>query len=1312
MPASTASPSPVMTPYPPAAPTAGPSRNRPANTGQSLADLYNSRYAQEHAGSSTSTARNVTSTSLADIYNKRHNEENRKEKTSSNSLADLYNKVYEDEQQGRDDSPVEIRRPQAATTSKIGPLAIAGPSTSSAARLASYNRQSQPLSIDDSDEETPEPPSLLPSEPDELEEKGDDVEDDDVELQSTARSQDGGRSRTRSGSISEHAGGSQVVYVPRSSIPRRGALGVSAPRLHMDSDDEDSDVPGTPEPELPNASGASSNAPLARPHPSPSKLVVHSSSSRTSDLDSEQSMPPIGPHDRKGKAVQRLLESTQEEDSLNSLLRSDSASLRAGADADALARIFQTNVASSDAHSTDETPEDVVVISDSEDDRTLTGHASRQQSVDDEARASTSRSVSNEPRSAAGGEAVVVLPSSQNMTERVAEDRASAEATRPRSASASAAGPSSSQRQQPSDKRGAQSEPERVAGAASDTESDAPIITDARIVEVQANDSSSARATPGNASDSDMQRRYPKRARNVTDYNVKRIFERYDRAQSAYAVSTPTYAPAPAPTKAKKQPLPVVKAAPEFIDALRSKSTNKATAGTVPSSFADFLRGRVNSDRATAAVRAAALTGSPVTMPSKLSDAEAREITDEQLLSTALWNVSVRTDDRASLWQLKPSTRRWLGISNSSRSDTNTDGATTPSLPDGEKGPPLNLKLRDLLLSHTGPAPNPLDLRDDLQSFDSAGSIGRAKDAEYLESAARRIRLGRAYKLPLPDTLQLFADMEHKEWVRVDDDVTDAGHLAEDWKAREEGKIMVEVENSDWIQSQYDHAGRKRVSRILPESGGEIKMYFDLKQSEAALPEEEESQGVKIVRRQSPKKSPRLASVGPRREPSDAEAESDVEMHVVDDATPSPEAGPSGTRSGLMAVEPMLETSESPLPGLGLDVSNAPAKRPEPTAVPAAATKTQTITAAASSAKGPVKSHSNATKVSSSSTSKPASTSTSVAKSPAATKPKATTSSKGRRDLLSYFTTQSTVPQLPKPPKISKPASSALTSTTSTKPSAPPAPTKATVSASAKAKGKARARTNFEDADNFEVFPHSSLGSGSQVVVDLTHSSSASESMAAPQERIHFPCPSIAASSSKRTAADQQAEVVKKKTIGLGGERKAVLVKEANLGAEQRKQAEREREEEEELSLWNTEDEEELNNNVDGVRVELPALGKAVKRKRISNKPLGDSSDARKASKQTHPSSSTAAKVAAAFRSPTKIKPSTGTSKTKSSIEKVELPAATPSPTRNGWKGISGWYTNTRDAFSPTPDNREEQKKEKQARLDTILRQQGKHKHR
>ncbi len=85
MPAFASSPSPVMTSYPTNAhagssSAAGPSRHRTVNAGQSLADLYNTRHAQESSGPSTAAA---SSSSLTDLYNQAYKKEKRKAKPSS-----------------------------------------------------------------------------------------------------------------------------------------------------------------------------------------------------------------------------------------------------------------------------------------------------------------------------------------------------------------------------------------------------------------------------------------------------------------------------------------------------------------------------------------------------------------------------------------------------------------------------------------------------------------------------------------------------------------------------------------------------------------------------------------------------------------------------------------------------------------------------------------------------------------------------------------------------------------------------------------------------------------------------------------------------------------------------------------------------------------------------------------------------------------------------------------------------------------------------------------------------------------------------
>ena len=99
-------------------------------------------------------------------------------------------------------------------------------------------------------------------------------------------------------------------------------------------------------------------------------------------------------------------------------------------------------------------------------------------------------------------------------------------------------------------------------------------------------------------------------------------------------------------------------------------------------------------------------------------------------------------------------------------------------------------------------------------SYDEPG-IGitfSPKDATELKSASRRLRLGRAYKQHLPDTLRPFADMENQEWVRLEEYLLEVRLRAQEQREREQGRIMVEMDTGDTTRTQYDHFGRKRVS--------------------------------------------------------------------------------------------------------------------------------------------------------------------------------------------------------------------------------------------------------------------------------------------------------------------------------------------------------------------------------------------------------------------------------------------------------------------------------------------------------------------
>ncbi len=95
--------------------------------------------------------------------------------------------------------------------------------------------------------------------------------------------------------------------------------------------------------------------------------------------------------------------------------------------------------------------------------------------------------------------------------------------------------------------------------------------------------------------------RYPRRARNVTDYNVKRRFERFEYEQAQLREANE--ATSTRPVTHKKMSLPVVMAPPDFFDALRSGKGKKSAAGGAEKtgSFADYLMDKVKTSSSSSA---------------------------------------------------------------------------------------------------------------------------------------------------------------------------------------------------------------------------------------------------------------------------------------------------------------------------------------------------------------------------------------------------------------------------------------------------------------------------------------------------------------------------------------------------------------------------------------------------------------------------------------------------------------------------------------------------------------------------------------
>jgi len=837
-----------------------------------------------------------------------------------------------------------------------------------------------------------------------------------------------------------------------------------------------------------------------------------------------------------------------------------------------------------------------------------------------------------------GGDAVAALDSSANpMRKETAEEREASEEMR---------GPTSSSRvsQVQGDVRA-----KPIAGMVVDP--DAPIIVDERLAEDPAAHSSAA-ATPGMVSDGDWQRRYPKRARNVTDYNVKRAFERYERAKSEEIRSTQMDNSKPKKgSMSGKKPLPVVVASPAFFDAFQSQSTTKeAGRNAESSSFAAFLLAKAQSSASAASVLASnAVTLRSTDTPVGLTEAQAREIPDRGLDPAALWDIPVRTDDVGSLFQLKPSTRRWLGIAGPNRQANIECEVNVLDLPKARPIQERKRKLSSFIATHCSARAHLDRLPAVLDMFSDTALIGRARDAVTMESASRRIRLGRAVKLPLPATLRPIADMEHQEWVRLEENLPEISRMAEDWKLREQGHIMVDEEDADWIHTQLDITGRRRFSKLTCVTGGELRIYYDLHNDEPDKPDEADVpknriKRIKVVRRSSPTKSPsasRLASTSVR-DTSDPETETVAKLGGIGAlATADSDAG---------TPDMPPARSEIPVPVFDLQI---PAPPPAAAVMPQQKQGKAVIPVAASKVKPPVSSGP-------SSHSKLAPKTTSVPKVKA---PITSSGVKGTPDLRTFFTTQ--------PSPQHAPAKSAPTT------------------ASAKAKGKARALD-----DDIKAWSHKerNTNSSAEIFIDLTHSSSASESIGSRHKRVRSPSPSRSSSvSSKQTAISSLRSGMmkrfdkKKRTVGLGSNNDPFLVAEAK-----RKEAQKNR-----VSPVRSGSVNGAERTATNVSVQLPALSSAgvrtKKRRRLSDE-------------ESEPGTPPPPPSRSPFKQHKAVvhHSSAGTSR---------LPQATPSPTRGGWQGISGWYTNTRDAFSPTPvDDRPSKRNEddqdwakRQGRLEKLL---------
>lgn len=759
----------------------------------SLVDLYNARRAEELGVPDPSTSAPTLTTDVRAEDTVVHRQRN----PQPTSLADLYNQRYESE-----------RNPQVDHQSRTS---LARPSSS---RLPTQARQfttsSSAVSADsDSDASTRFIRGFVQTETDQLEDEADESDgsdDFDVAMISAARSQ------SRSVSMSVAPQGAHVRYVPRTAVPRRGALNTSAAFLPYDDHDELDDA-ATPEPEPPSASASSNTAPLpVRPHPSSSKLVVQSESSDAPHTaESDTSEPPRAPqHSERVSLPRHTLADTEETSGTESAPPRHHVPARVGT-----ARL-QDMEADDDAV--------IVVVDDSSADEAYTRSFSRLPGQ-------TSRSASASSHHG-NGDPVVMIPASRQFTHRADVDMGSSSNT--------------SRAPQPS------SDP--IAEGALQPKS--IIISD-----------SSSQATPATGSDSEAFRRYPKRARNVTDYNIRRAFERFERQ-----LAQETSAQVNHPARQKKKTLPVVFASSEFLDRVRQGAASTSYTPPRPqSSFADFLLAKAQTAASAEPTVPAASTRS--TRPTRaLTEAKARELPSRILHPAAFWDFPVRAD-RERLAQLPLSTRRALGFEPA-------PPPTSPQIP-----PPAGRKVtfRELL-SLQAQRPKAAQRRMQLESVVGEGRLGRPPHAEGLDSVAQHLRAGRSCKLPLPGALSVLSDMERREWLRFEEGQSDLERLAEEDRARERGLVMVDVNDCECVKTQIDSAGRTRFAKVTCATGGTIRVYFDLQRSEAAISQEEESEHrVEIVRTASPAKSTSASRLaGKQAVPSSDSAYEELLPDVVD----------------------------------------------------------------------------------------------------------------------------------------------------------------------------------------------------------------------------------------------------------------------------------------------------------------------------------------------------------------------------------------------------------------------------------------------
>lgn len=772
-----------------------------------LADLHAARHGSE---STSSPSRRSSSDSVVGIYRNKQDARVRG-KVAFSSLVELYNRRFEEEQELLENSVSEARPRQQRSVS----------ARSSGSATADNDALSRAASVDAStDEGSSVLTSLSSSEIDEP----DNEDDDDFIYKSTKSiNRSHGTHRTRSRYIAGAQNTSaDVAIVPRS---RRRIVRSTAAHFTTDSDDK-LDSAGTPA-ELSDESDASSPV-LARPHPLRSKLMVHSSESASdSETESESesayeetpsglSVPLITPDDRQGEDVPPLLANTRDEQL--SVPDLDHVGGRISAiwpDA----KLSAHNLGSS---------KHMAVLGVSSFDNAGSVSTS---SFGNVPRAS-SRLAEGDPSARSAAES---KSGSSDTNELASEVSRSSERERgaERQVTSIGNGDQPSPHSNNPSLAGRDKHSEKDGGQTSDDASEAPILINSRITDVQMTESSA----PATDSEGELYRhRYPRRARTVIDYNIQRASERYQRQESDASgiVASPNTCNSTDGSKEKR--LTVVTATPQFFEALKSqrpRETAGVAAKSTPS-FAEFLmtKARPKSTESSHSKVDAAIVRSAETPP-LLTEGQARKLLEPNFGSPLCYNITVSTEDRASFYQLKPSTRRSLGIKGTGPlllSDDISDKVNTELQPTNGTGKPLGHKLDSILsFNRRDTRPTPAVLGQMFESLDGTGPIGRPRDATSLESASRRLRLGRAFKASLPHTLSTFSDMERHELVWLEDYLPELSRLAREQKAREQGSILIELDSSDWVRTQYDNAGRQTDATLKCCAGGQIKVYFDHK---------------------------------------------------------------------------------------------------------------------------------------------------------------------------------------------------------------------------------------------------------------------------------------------------------------------------------------------------------------------------------------------------------------------------------------------------------------------------------------------------